>query len=114
MIIKNQDAIAYEDTSDLQGVKKKILLGPRDESNEVVMRYFSLDPGGATPYHTHDFPHLVKVEKGEGYVIDAMGNEHLLQLGQLVYIPDKESHGFKNFGTEPFDFICVIPGRGEK
>jgi quercetin dioxygenase-like cupin family protein len=114
MIIKNRDDVPYADTSNNKGVKKQILLGPDDGSAEIVMRYFSVEPGGNTPYHHHDFPHLVKIESGAGIAIDADRNEHPVKTGQLVYVHDNEIHGFKNPGTVPFEFICIVPGRGEK
>ena len=30
-----------------------------------------------------------------------------------IYIHDNELHQFRNTGAEPFDFICVVPQRGE-
>lgn len=113
MVIKNLNEVPYEDMSAFKGVKKQILIGPRDGSGEIVMRYFSLEPGGNTPYHSHGFPHVVKVEKGHGAVIDKDGKKYPLEANQVAYIPDDEIHGFKNTGTEPFDFICIVPPRGE-
>ena len=114
MIIKTANDVPYEDTTGYKGVKKQVFIGPKDGSNEIAMRYFRLDPGGATPYHKHDFPHLVKVEKGSGCVIDADGEEHPLSPGQLVYVHDNEIHGFKNLAEDPFDILCIVPSRGEK
>jgi quercetin dioxygenase-like cupin family protein len=36
-----------------------------------------------------------------------------LSVGMLIYIPDNELHGFKNTGSGTFDFICIVPERGE-
>jgi len=114
MIIKKMKDIPCEDTSGYKGVKKQVLIGAADGSSEVVMRYFSIEPGGATPYHKHDFPHLVKVERGSGFVIDADGNEHPLTVGQVVFVKDNEVHGFKNPNDDVFAITCVVPARGEK
>jgi quercetin dioxygenase-like cupin family protein len=113
MVIKNLKEVPYEEMSAYKGVKKQILIGPRDGSVEIIMRYFSLEPGGNTPYHSHGFPHVVKVEKGKGMVVDENGKEHALECNQVVYIQDDEVHGFKNTGDESFDFICIVPPRGE-
>ena len=113
MVIKNLKDVPHEDMSAFKGVKKQILIGPQDGSDEIVMRYFCLEPGGNTPYHSHGFPHVVKVEKGQGIIIDKNGKEHSLESKQVVYIEDDEVHGFKNTGTESFDFICIVPPRGE-
>ncbi len=114
MILKNMDDVPSVEIEGLPGVKKQVLIGKDDGSDEVVVRLFTLDLNGATPYHQHGFPHLVKVEKGTGVIIDAEGNEHPLQAGNLVYMPDDEIHGFKNTGLEPFGFICIVPKRGEQ
>ena len=114
MIIKNLNDVPYADTSGYKGVTKQILIGPDDGSHEIIMRYFSVEPGGNTPSHEHGFPHLVRIEKGDGVVIDAQGNEHPLSAGQFVYVVDDEVHGFRNVGSDPFDFICIVPARGEK
>ena len=113
MIIKSPKDVPFEDTSKLNGIKKQIYLGPNDGSSEIIMRYFSVAPGGNTPYHQHPYPHVVKVEKGNGVVIDKDGKEFPLVEGQLVYVPDNEIHGFKNTSNELFDFICIVPERGE-
>ncbi len=114
MILKSMNEVPSQGIEGLPGVKKQILIGKDDGSNEVIARLFTLEPGGATPYHQHGFPHLVKVESGSGVVIDADGNEHPLEPGKLVYMPDDEIHGFKNTGSEPFGFICIVPERGEQ
>ena len=114
MVIKKLNDVPYEDMSAFKGVKKQILIGRRDGSSEIIMRYFSIQPGGNTPYHNHGFPHVVKVEKGKGIVIDKDGREHALESNQVIYVKDNEVHGFKNTGTESFDFICIVPSRGEQ
>lgn len=114
MIIKTKEQVPFEDMSDYNNVSKQILIGPKDGSEEIIMRYFSVEPGGNTPYHHHPFPHLVKVENGSGVAIDKDGKEYSLAKGQYVYVNDNEIHGFKNVGNEPFEFICIVPKRGEK
>jgi len=113
MIIKKMTDVPIKTSPEYVGVEKQILIGSEDGSNEIILRYFSIEPGGNSPYHSHDFPHLVKIEKGNGVVIDTDGNEHPLGVGMLVYIPDNEPHGFKNTGSGTFDFICIVPERGE-
>ena len=72
------------------------------------MRYFSVEPGGNTPYHSHDFPHLVKVEKGTEVLVDKNGNKHKLEAGNLAYVNDNEMHCFKNTSENTLDFIPII------
>lgn len=114
MIIKRIDEVPYEDMSQIKGISKQILIGQKDGSHEVIVRYFSVEPGFSTPYHDHNFPHLVKVEKGTGVLVDKDKNEHDLTAGKYVYVHDDEVHCFKNTGTDSFDFICIVPLRGEQ
>jgi quercetin dioxygenase-like cupin family protein len=114
MIIKEMSDVPVTTPSEYKGVEKQILIGREDGSKEIILRNFSIKPGGASPYHCHGFPHLVKVERGQGVIVDATGREHPLSRGMVVYIPDNEHHGFKNTGSEPFDFLCIVPDRGEK
>lgn len=113
MVIKKLSDVPFTDLQGYDNVKKQIVIGPDDGSQEIVLRYFSLQPGGTSPHHTHDFPHLVKIEAGNGIVTDETGHEHQLQVGDYVYIHDNELHQFRNTGAGPFDFVCVVPQRGE-
>ena len=113
MVIKKLSDIPFVYLQGYDHVKKQIVIGPDDGSQEIVLRYFSIESGGTSPHHTHDFPHLVKIEAGNGTVTDATGNEHHLQTGDYVYINNNEPHHFRNTGLETFDFICIVPKRGE-
>jgi len=113
MKIKKRDDVPFADTQGYTGVTKQIVLGPEDGSSEIVLRYFAVDAGGETPYHSHDFPHLVKVEAGRGVAVDAAKNEHPVAAGDYVYVDSNEVHNFKNTGDGPFEFICIVPPRGE-
>jgi quercetin dioxygenase-like cupin family protein len=113
MIIKKLSDVPFIKMSGHENVKKQIVIGPKDGSNEIVIRYFSLEPGATSPRHTHDFPHLVQIEKGAGMYVDADGQEHPLTKGNYVYVNDNELHAFKNAGSDSFDFVCTVPARGE-
>lgn len=112
MRIKRRDDVCPT-ASGYAGVTKQVVLGPAEGSDEIILRYFSVDEGSATPYHTHDFPHLVKVEAGEGAAVGPDGSERPVSPGDYVFVPPNETHNFRNTGTRPFEFICIVPGRGE-
>ena len=113
MVIKKLSDVPFADLEGYDNVKKQIIIGPDDGSQEIVMRYFSIEPGGTSPHHTHDFPHLVQIEAIKGDVTDPQGSEHEVQAGDYVYVDSNETHQFRNTGSGPFDFICVVPQRGE-
>ena len=114
MIIKKlEDVKAVKVPGLYDQVTKQVVLGPDDGSNEIILRYFKLEPGGKTPRHTHPFQHLVKVEKGKGVYVDEKGSKHDLVVGSYVYVNDEELHNFENTGTNLMEFICIVPERGE-
>lgn len=110
MIVKIEMEIpeAFVQDEDAQNVTKRILIGPEDGSSRIVMRYFKILPGGNTPLHSHDFEHVVRVEKGKGFVVNDSGQEIPVASGHSVFIPSGEEHQFKNPYSEPFEFICTI------
>lgn len=111
MIIKKEEQI-QENSLEEEGVKKvkrRILIGPEDGSANIIMRYFRVLPGGNTPYHEHDFEHVVRIEKGKGVVVNVLQEEIQVAPGQSIFIPEGEKHQFINPYNEPFEFICTIP-----
>lgn len=96
----------------MEGAKKvrmKILIGPKDESHNIIMRHFTISPGGHTPYHQHNYEHVVKIEKNTGIIVDENGNEHEIKVGQSLFVKPDEKHQFKNPFSEDFEFLCIIP-----
>ena len=113
MIINENDKV-LETPVDLEGAKnvtKKILIGVKEGSKNIIMRYFKIMPGGNSPLHKHDFEHLVKIERGKGIFIDNDKNEHIVMTGHSLFIEPNEMHQFRNPFYEPFEFICIIPNR---
>ncbi len=101
----SEDIVIMEGTKD---VTMQILIGPDDGSQSIVMRKFKVAPGGHTPRHTHDFEHVIKVEKGKGKMVDADGNEHDLTEGMSAFVPADELHQFTNPYDKVFEFLCII------
>ncbi|NLT35307.1 MAG: cupin domain-containing protein [Gaiellales bacterium] len=114
MKIKKRSDVPSWETPGYPAVGKQVVLGPEDGSQEIVLRYFTVATGGSTPYHSHDFPHLVKIERGRGVAVDAEMEEEALSAGDYVYVPSGEVHCFKNTGTDALEFICIVPLRGEQ
>ncbi len=113
MIINENNKVA-EISVDLEGAKDvtiKILIGIKEGSKDIIMRYFKIMPGGHSPWHSHNYEHLVKIEKGKGIAIDNDRNEHIVTTGHSLFVESNEMHQFKNPFSEPFEFICTIPNR---
>lgn len=110
VIIKNNTDVPENKLGEngVSNVTLQILIGPDDGSSNIIMRRFCVFPQGHTPYHVHAHEHVVKVEKGSGFVIDEEGHENLVHVGQSLLVKGGEKHQFKNPHDEPFEFLCII------
>jgi quercetin dioxygenase-like cupin family protein len=111
MKINNNQEISASEVS-MEGakdVRMKILIGPRDGSENIILRYFYIAPGGNTPFHKHNFEHVVKVERNKGIAVDEDGNEFEISKGQSLFIKPDAMHQFRNPFSEDFEFLCIIP-----
>ena len=114
-IINNEEIFADEVKMDgAKDVKMKILIGRNDGSENIFMRHFFIAPGGNTPFHQHNYEHLVKVENNNGVVVDESGNEYEIKKGQSIFVKANEKHQFRNPFREDFEFICIIPNPDKK
>ena len=90
------------------GCRIRCLIGPDDGAPSFTMRQFEIAAGGHTPRHSHAHEHEVFVLEGSGAVVDASG-EHPLRPGTAVYVAPQEPHQFRNTGSGPLKFLCLIP-----
>ena len=90
------------------GCSIRCLIGTEDHAPSFTMRQFEIATGGHTPRHAHGHEHEVFVLEGTGVVVDDAG-EHPLRPGTVVFVPPKQPHQFRNTGTAPLRFLCIIP-----
>ncbi len=80
---KKADVAATEMAGDgIEGVVKRVLVSPEQGWDGWVMRLFDVEPGGHTPKHSHDWPHINFVAGGAG-VLFLDGEEHPLEAGSV-------------------------------
>jgi len=109
-INNNEEIFAVEVKMDgAKEVKMKILIGPDDGSGNIIMRHFIIAPGGNTPFHQHNYEHIVKIERNKGIAVDENRDEYELKKGQSIFVKPNEKHQFRNPFDEDFEFICIIP-----
>jgi len=96
------------DSGGAKNVTGRLLIGKANGASHFVMRLFELDPGGYTPRHTHQWEHEVFVHSGKGVVLSE-GSWIPVSKGNAIFIAPGEEHQFKNAGSEPFIFVCLIP-----
>lgn len=110
MVVRRYTDVEAEDVKieDAKGVKKQVLISEADGAPNFVMRRFTVERGGHTPYHTHPWEHEVYVLSGTGKI--RMGeNSYKLTSGTAVLVLPDEEHNFENTGNEPLEFLCFIP-----
>lgn len=84
------------------------LIRETDGAPNFAMREFEVAPGGYTPRHHHPYEHEVYVLQGSGTVLEGDA-EHPLKAGDVVYVAPDEEHQFRNTGSEPLKFLCLVP-----
>lgn len=90
------------------GCRVRQLVGDKDRAPTFAMREFEVAPGGHTPYHFHDYEHEIYVLSGIGTILD--GDRELpLAAGDVVFVAPNDVHQFRNTGSDPLRFLCLIP-----
>ncbi len=96
------------ESEDVRGVKKRVLIGKTQNAPHFIMRMFSIEKGGHSPYHQHSHEHEVFILKGKGIVKDKEGSREVKE-GDFVYVPPNCEHQFLNPRGDCFEFLCLIP-----
>ncbi len=94
------------------GVTKRIPISKEDGWQDHTLRVFKIKPGGHTPAHQHDWEHVNYIMSGRGrLMIDGKVNE--VAEKDFAFVPPNTPHQFQNPYDEDFEFICIVPNRGE-
>ncbi|MCF7953424.1 MAG: cupin domain-containing protein [Spirochaetales bacterium] len=97
----------------VKGVTKQILVGPEQGWEDYVMRMFTLEKGGYTPRHKHDWPHILYAVEGKGKIFND-GKSYPFEAGTSAFVSPNSEHQISNNGEENFVFICIVPEFGDK
>ncbi len=95
-------------TEGAAGCRIRCLVGEPDGAPSFSMRQFEVEPRGYTPLHAHAHEHEVFVLEGSGLVMEGE-KEHPLRPGTVVFVPPGTTHQFRNPGSGPLKFLCLIP-----
>jgi quercetin dioxygenase-like cupin family protein len=95
-------------SQEMPGVLKREVITARDGAPNFCMRVFEVEPGSATPDHTHPWEHEAFVLSGRGVVKGKEGEAEISQ-GSVVFVAPDERHCFVNTGAQVLRFICLIP-----
>ena len=90
------------------GVKIRWLINEKNGAPNFSMRRFEVEPGGSTPYHTHEWEHEVYFLEGSG-VVNNVNGEDSFKAGDVFLVEPNEEHNFVNTGDKTLVFLCMIP-----
>ena len=95
-------------------VLKQVPISKNDGTPSFCFRVFTIEPGGHTPYHTHNFEHLNYIISGEGALMDEQEKSHPVVAGDFALVLPDERHQFRNTSEDdPFVIICAVPNEYE-
>jgi len=90
-----------------KGARIKWLISEKDGAPNFLMRHFTVEPGGFTPFHSHDWEHEVYILEGQGRV-RYEDREEEIRPGDAVLIPPGKQHQFRA-GSVTLKFLCLVP-----
>lgn len=110
MLVKDKDHQTFDPVLEegVEKVKKAVLVGSDEGAPNFYMRHFEIDAGGFTPYHQHDWEHVVYVLSGSG-TLKGEDKALPLQSGSAVLVKPNEMHQFRADADGPLAFLCMIP-----
>lgn len=107
-MIRVQDFRDVEAEPAVEGVTMRVVIGPEEGAPFFNMRVFEVQPGFASPHHSHWWEHEVFVLSGEGVVKTEQGDLPISH-GSAVLVPGGEMHQFQNRGDTVLRFLCLVP-----
>ena len=109
---REMPAVRLDNGEIVRGATKRVLIGPEQGAPNFVMRMFTLAEGGYSPRHTHAWEHEIYILSGSGTAVSAEGGTEV-NAGDFIYVPPNELHQLRNAGSEPLEFLCLVPRHGE-
>ena len=93
----------------MEGVQKRVVIGPDEGAPNFIMRIFDIEPGFSTPYHDHPWEHEIFIINGEGTARSGDQEETTIRKGDTIFIPPNEKHCLMNTGEDTLRFMCLVP-----
>lgn len=91
-----------------ENCKVRQLVGKNVDAPNFAMREFEVASGGHTPRHSHPYEHEIYILSGQGIAVEGV-DEHEIKTGDVIYVAPEDVHQFKNTGSTPLKFLCLIP-----
>lgn len=89
---------------------KQVPLSRDDGAPVYSYRVFTVEPGGYTPYHQHNYEHMNYIIDGHGSLVNENGEEKVIKSGDFALVMPNEKHQYRNKSDdEPMIMICGVP-----
>jgi quercetin dioxygenase-like cupin family protein len=112
MSVKHANDLPTKDVAAGRDTTIQVLISSQEGPN-FALRKFSIGKGGGMPLHTNTVEHEQYVLHGRAKI--GIGEEtHLVNVGDVVFIPAGVPHFYENLGDEPFEFLCIIPNQDDR
>lgn len=109
MTVKHSTEVEAKNVAAGKDTTIQVLISSQEGPN-FALRKFSMQTGGGMPRHTNEVEHEQYVLRGEATI--TIGDEtHQVQAGDAVLIPAGVVHSYENTGSEPFEFLCIVPNK---
>ena len=112
MTVKHDKDVEAKNVAAGKDTTIQVLISAQEGPN-FALRKFSMQRGGGMPRHTNTVEHEQYVLCGQATI--TIGDEiHQVKTGDVVFIPEGAIHSYQNMGSEPFEFLCIIPNKEDK
>lgn len=109
MTVKRSSSVEAKNVAAGKETTIQVLISSQEGPN-FALRKFSMQTGGGMPRHTNEVEHEQYVLRGEATI--TIGDEtYHVQTGDVVFIPAGVIHSYENMGSEPFEFLCIVPNK---
>ncbi len=89
------------------GVSVRRFISRQDNSNNLELRYFELQPGAHTNWEQHNYEHAVLILRGHGQV--RLGEELFpIGPGDAVFVAADEVHEFIAADDDTLGLMCAV------
>ena len=107
-MIQVRDFRDVEAQEAMEGVTMRVVIGPEEGAPFFNMRVFEVEPGYASPHHSHPWEHEIFVLSGQAVFRTDQGDLPVGH-GSTIFVPGGEMHQMRNTGDDLLRFICLVP-----
>jgi quercetin dioxygenase-like cupin family protein len=94
--------------NEIEGVSRRDVVTSNDGASNFTMHVVEITTHASTPTHHHPWEHEIFITAGKGMVVGEKGGTQIAE-GNVIFIPDNETHCFVNTGEDTLRYIDIKP-----